>query len=163
MRSSGEPEPPPSPSDERPRLSGQRFLVAAFAISVGVSAIVVVVASIAVVFRGDVDTTCQEEPAVCSAVRDYTAALNERDADGLLDVLTDSGLRSLLAVTSEAELEQRLQLLSPADRMEGIEIRQMRIEQDSATVIAVFTQRDEEFTAIFSLVRSEGRWLIDGG
>ena len=161
MRSSGEPKPPP-PSDERPRLTGQRFLLAAFAISVGVSAIVVVVATIAVIFRDDVDATCLEAPAVCAVVLDYTAALNERDVDGLLDVLTDSGLRGLLDVTSGEELEQRLQLLSPADRMEGIEITSMSIERDSATVIAVFTQRDEEFTAIYLLVRSDGRWLIDG-
>ena len=161
MRPSGELEPPP-PNDEKPRLSGQRLLVAAFAISVGVSAIVVVVATLAVILRDDVDTTCLEAPAVCTAVRDYTVALNERDADGLLNVLTDSGLRSLLAVTSEEELEQRLQLLSPADRMEGIEITQMSIERDSAIVIAVFIQRDEEFTAVYLLVRSDGRWLIDG-
>ncbi len=161
MRPSGELEPPP-PNDEKPRLSGQRFLVAAFAISVGVSAIVIVVAALAVVFREDADTTCLEAPAVCSAVRDYTAALNERDAGALLDVLTDSGLRSLLAVASEAELEQRLRLLSPADRMEGVEITKISVEEDSATVIAVFSQRDEEFTAIYLLVRSDDRWLIDG-
>jgi hypothetical protein len=162
MRPSGESEPSPPPSDERQRLSGQRFVIAAFAISIGVAAIVVLVAALAVVVRGDADTTCQEEPAVCTAVRGYTVALNERDADGLLNVLTDSGLRSLLNVTSEEELEQRLQLLSPADRMEGIEITQMSIERDSAIVVAVFTQRDEEFTAIYQLVRSDGRWLIDG-
>ena len=162
MRPSGESEPPPSPNDERQRLSGRRFVVAAFAISVGVAAIVVLVASLAVAVRGDGETTCQEEPAVCTAVRDYTAALNERDAEDLLNVLTDSGLRSLLNVTSGEELEQRLQLLSPTDRMEGIKITQMSIERDSATVIAVFTQRDEEFTAIYLLIRSDGRWLIDG-
>ena len=162
MRPSGESEPPPPPNDERQRLSGQQFVVVAFAISIGVAAIVVFVAAFAVAGRGDADTTCQEEPAVCTAVLDYTAALNERDADGLLNVLTDSGLRSLLDVTSEEELEQRLQLLSPADRMEDIEITQMSIESDSAIVIAVFTQRDEEFTAIYLLVRSDGRWLING-
>ena len=162
MRPSGESEPPPPPNDERQRLSGQRFVVAAFAISIGVAAIVVLVASLAVAFRGDGETTCQEELAVCTAVRDYTAALNERDVEGLLSVLTDNGLRSLLDVTSEEELEQRLQLLSPADRMEGVEITQMSVERDSAIAIAVFTQRDEEFTAIYLLVRSDDRWLIDG-
>ena len=162
MRSSGEPEPPPSPNDESQRVSGQRFVVAAFAISVGVAAIVVLVASLAVALRGDAETTCQEEPAVCATVRDYTVALNERDAGGLLNVLTDSGLRSLLAVTSEEELEERLKLLSSADYMGGVEITQMSIERDTAIVIAVFTQRDEEFTAVYLLVRSDGRWLIDG-
>ena len=137
-------------------------MIAAFAISVGVAAIVVLVASLAVALRGDGETTCQEELAVCTAVREYTAALNERDVEGLLSVLTDNGLRSLLDVTSGEELEQRLLLLSPADRMEGVEITQMSIERDSAIVIAVFTQRDEEFTAVYLLVRSDGRWLIDG-
>ena len=162
MRPSGESEPPPPPNDERQRLSGQQFVVGAFAISIGVAAIIVLIAALAVIVRGDADMTCQEAPAVCTAVRAYTAALNERDADGLLNVLTDNGLRSLLNVTSEEELEQRLQLLSPTDRMEGIEITQMSIERNTAIVIAVFTQRDEEFAAQYLLVRSDGRWLIDG-
>jgi len=155
------PQEAPPPSDEARLLSGPRFVIVLLGAPVLVAVIVILAGVIVLANRGD-DDACDQEPAVCAAVRDYAAAFNDRDAAALSDVLTDDGLRSLLAVTSAEQLEQRLQRLSPADRIEGVEIIQMSLEGGRALVVALYTLRDEKFDAVYQLVRDDSRWLIDG-
>ena len=155
------PEEVAPPANDARRLSGPRFVVGLLGAPVVVAAIVILIGVIVVANRGDEDGACDQAPAVCAAVRDYAAAFNARDASGLSQVVTSHGLRTLLDAASEEELAQRLQLLSSADRIEGVEVTRVSIEDDRALAVALYTQRDEEFNAVYQLVRQDGRWLID--
>lgn len=152
----------PPPGDQARRLSGPRFVIVLLGAPVVVAVIVILVGVIVIANRGDEAEACEQEPTVCAVIQAYVAARNERDARGLQRVLTERGLANLLGVTSQEELAQRLQLLSPADRIDGVEVTQVKIAGDRATVVARFTQRDEEFPGVYQLVRDDSRWLIDG-
>ena len=154
------PEEVAPPANDARRLSGPRFVVGLLGAPVVVAVIVILIGVIVIANR-DEDEACGQEPAVCATVRDYAAAFNARDASGLSQVVTSHGLRTLLDAASEEELAQRLQLLSSADRIEGVEVTRVSIEDDRALAVALYTQRDEEFNAVYQLVRQDGRWLID--
>ena len=152
---------PATPSYGR-RLSGARFIIIVFAGTIAVAAVVILAAVLVIAERGDPEQACASEPAVCSTVRDFVAARNERDAVALFDMLTEEGMVRLLGVNSREELEERLQLLSPGDQIEGVEINLVSLRDDEATVVARLLQGDDEFPAVYRLIRHEDGWLIDG-
>ena len=143
-------------------MSGARFIIIVFAGTVAVAAVVILAAVLVIADAGDPEKACVSEPAVCSTVREFVAARNERDANALFEILTEEGMASLLGVDSREELEQRLQLLSPGDQIEGIQINRVSLRGDEATVVARLRQGDDEFPAVYRLIRDGDGWLIDG-
>ncbi|MGB2696131.1 MAG: hypothetical protein WBD55_13225 [Dehalococcoidia bacterium] len=149
------------PDGERPRPSGQRVIIVAFAAAVLIAVTVILIGVVLIASRGDDQHACEADPAVCNVVRQYAAAFNARDAGAIVGLLTADGLRQLLGVTSETDLAQRLARLTDADRIRKVEISRVNIEGDEATVVARFVREDEGSNAVFSLVRAGGRWRID--
>ena len=90
------------------------------------------------------------------------ACQNERDLEGMLELLTEDGLVNFLGIASAEELEQRLQSLTPADHIESVEINRVSLDGDRAMVVARLKQRDDEFPAVYRLIRDDGDWFIDG-
>lgn len=157
-----DPASPSTPPDEGRRLSGARFILIVFAGTMAVAAVVILAGVLVIAERGDPEEACASEPAVCTAVREFVAARNERDATALFEMLTEEGMAALLGVDSREELEQRLQLLSPGDQIEGVEINLVSLRGDEATVVARLLQGDDEFPAVYRLIRNDDGWLIDG-
>ena len=143
-------------------MSGARFIIIVFAGTIAVAAVVILAAVLVIANVDDAEDVCVSEPAVCSTVREFVAARNERDANALFEILTEEGMASLLGVDSREELEQRLQLLSPGDQIEGIQINRVSLRGDEATVVARLRQGDDEFPAVYRLIRDGDGWLIDG-
>lgn len=163
MTSPGDPTPGSNtPAAAGKRLSGARFVLISFAVTIAVAAIVILAGVLVIADRGDPEEACATEPDVCSTVHDFVAASNERDARGLQEVLTEDGMQALLGVASREELEQRLQLLSPADKIDSVEINRVGLNGDEAQVVARLFRGDDEFPALYRLIRSDGDWLIDG-
>lgn len=159
MRSSADEAVTP-PDGERPRLSGQRAVIALFVVVIAVAIVVIFVGLIVIAGRGEGDA-CDTEPEVCQVVRDYAAAFNARDAATVVELLTERGLRGLLDVSTREELEQSFARLTEADRIRDVEISRVNVEGDRATVVARFLREDEGSNAVLSLVRRDGRWRID--
>jgi hypothetical protein len=146
---------------DTPRLSGQRVIIVAFVAAVLIAVTVIMVGVFLISNRSDDPNACDADPAVCNVVHQYAAAFNSRDAGAIVLLLTPDGLQRLLGVTTRAELEQRLALLTDADRIRKVEISRVNVEGDEATVVARFVREDEGSNAVFSLVRVDGEWRIE--
>lgn len=151
-----------APGGNKRRLSGPRVVLAVGVAAVVVAGLVMLLGFFVAADRGDPVAACQKEPAVCATVRDFVTAQNERDLEGMLELLTEDGLVNFLGIASAEELEQRLQSLTPADHIESVEINRVSLDGDRAMVVARLKQRDDEFPAVYRLIRDDGDWFIDG-
>jgi hypothetical protein len=151
-------------TDGRQGVPGWRVVLAFLAIACGIAVTVIVVGVIAI--RSSVDEggdpMSRAETAARATVEDYVAALNDRDAERLLPLLTDAGLRAQLRVASAAELPPRLAALTAADRIDELRVTSVRVSGRRAVVTTRFQWRDQDQEAAYRLVLVDGRWLIDG-
>ena len=151
-----------APGGNKRRLSGPRVVLAVGVAAVVVAGLVMLLGFFVAADRDDPVAACQKEPAVCATVRDFVTAQNERELEGMLELLTEDGLVNFLGIASAEELEQRLQSLTPADHIERVQINRVSLDGDRAMVVARLKQRDDEFPAVYRLIRDDGDWFIDG-
>ena len=152
----------PQPLTDEGRVPGSRVILAVGGVAVAISAVVITAFMLFADVPNDPDVACVETPQVCGTLRDYAAAWNGRDAGGMLTLMTDRGLRSVLEVTSEEELIESFSDLPRTDLIEELRITSITLDGDTAEVRIQYSRLNQPFDDAYRLVQSDGRWLIDG-
>ena len=143
-------------------MGGRAFVVLAAGGSIAVGLAILALA----LFIGgptNIDVACQETPRICVPVRDYAAAWNSRDAEGMAGLMTERGLRAVLNVASTEELAENLDQLPVTDIIEQLQITSVAATDETAVVRLRFTRLNLGREQEFRLVLSDGSWLIDDG
>lgn len=142
-------------------MGGRAFVMLAAGASIAVGLAILAIA----LFVGgptNIDVACQETPRVCVPVREYAAAWNSRDAEGMAGLMTERGLLAVLNMTSMEELAANLDQLPATDIIERLQITAVSATEETAVVRLRFTRLNLGRDLEFRLVLSDGRWLIDG-
>ena len=148
------------PSVER-RISGRALVFLVGGASAAVGGVVLLLALL-VGSRTDVDVACEEAPVICATVREFAQALNERDAEQVMTLLTEQGLPNVLEVESAEELADELRARPQGDIIEQLQITSISIDGDRAEVRARFLRLNLRYNDAYLLVRNGDGWLIDG-
>ncbi len=151
----------PRPPADTGRTPGYRVVLAVGGVAFTIAAVIIAFAFL-VDIPSDPDAPCVEAPQVCNTLRDYAGAWNGRDAGEMLTLMTDRGLRAVLRVTSEEELIEGFRDLPQTDLIEELRITSIRLDGDTAEARIQYSRLNQPFDDAYRLVRSDGRWLIDG-
>ncbi|MCH8065697.1 MAG: nuclear transport factor 2 family protein [Chloroflexi bacterium] len=144
------------------RVPGSRVILAVGGVAVAISAVVIAAFVLFADVPNDPDVACVETPQVCGTLRDYATAWNNRDAGGMLTLMTDRGLQTVLRVASEEELIESFSDLPRTDLIEELRIASVTLDGDTAEVRIQYRRLNQSFDDAYQLVQSDGRWLIDG-
>ena len=143
-------------------MPGSRVILAVAGVAAAVSAVVVTAFVLFADVPNNPDVACVDTPQLCNTLRDYAAAWNDRDAGGMLTLMTDRGLQTVLRVASEEELIENFSDLPRNDLIEELRIASVTLDGDTAEVRIQYRRLNQSFDDSYRLVQSDGRWLIDG-
>ena len=143
------------------RVPGSRVILAVGGVAVAISAVVITAFVLFADVPNDPDVACVDTPQVCGTLRDYATAWNNRDAGGMLTLMTDRGLQTVLRVASEEELIESFSDLPRTDLIEELRIASVTLDGDTAEVRIQYRRLNQPFDNAYRLVQSDGRWLID--
>ena len=152
----------PQPLSDEGRVPGSRVILAVAGVAAAVSAVVVTAFVLFADVPNNPDVACVDTPQLCNTLRDYAAAWNDRDAGGMLTLMTDRGLQTVLRVASEEELIENFSDLPRNDLIEELRIASVTLDGDTAEVRIQYRRLNQSFDDSYRLVQSDGRWLIDG-
>ena len=152
----------PQPLTNDGRVRGSRVILAVGGVAVAISAVVITAFVLFTDIPNDPDVACVETPQICDTLRDYAVAWNDRDAGEMLTLMTDRGLQSILRVASAEELIESFGDLPGTDLIEELRITSITLDGDTAEVRIQYSRLNQPFEDAYRLVRSDGRWLIDG-
>ena len=144
------------------RVPGSRVILAVGGVAAAISAVVIAAFVLFADVPDDPDVACVDTPQLCDTLRDYAAAWNNRDAGGMLTLMTDRGLQTVLRVASEEELIESFSDLPRTDLIEELRIASITLDGDTAEVRIQYRRLNQSFDDAYRLVQSDGRWLIDG-
>ena len=130
----GEPHEEPQPLTEEGRVPGSRVILAVGGVAAAISAVVIAAFVLFADVPDDPDVACVDTPQLCDTLRDYAAAWNNRDAGGMLTLMTDRGLQTVLRVASEEELIESFSDLPRTDLIEELRIASITLDGDTAEV-----------------------------
>ena len=151
----------PQPLTDEGRVPGSRVILAVGGVAVAISAVVITAFVLFADVPNDPDVACVDTPQLCDTLRDYAAAWNNRDAGGMLTLMTDRGLQTVLRVASEEELIESFSDLPRTDLIEELRIASVTLDGDTAEVRIQYRRLNQPFDNAYRLVQSDGRWLID--